>query len=122
MILENATIQDVYSVLLLISCALSIYSVYKSNNKDSAQDGSKEGKIEADMENIKGTLGEIKDSIKAVDKKLDDKYEKMQQELTDLSVLNQRLLENYKSLHKRVDEFNGRLLVVEKIINAKGVE
>lgn len=122
MILDEMTIQNIYNVILLVSCSLSIYSVYKSNNKDSAQDGSKDGKIEADMENIKDTLTEIKDSLKTVDKKLDEKYEKMQTDFKDLSLSNQRLIENYKSLHKRVDDFNQRLLTVEQIINTRGAE
>lgn len=107
--MENLNFNTVYSVMIFVSCALSIYSIIKNNNKDTQQAGIDSGIMENDMKNIKESLDDIKKSVNGLDSKVDEKYGTIEKDFRELLIANTKLEQAYKSLHHRVDEITNEL-------------
>lgn len=110
---ENLSVSNIYAVLVFISCLLSIASVFRSNKKDSQQDGANAGEVQADLRYIKQQLEEIKHGMTDTDVKIDRKFETIEKEYRDLLLSNTELTQQYKSLHRRVDEMNQKITTLE---------
>ena len=106
---ENLSLSNVYAVLVFISCVLSIISVLKSGKKDSQQDGVSDGEVQSDLRYIKQQLEEIKHGMTNTDVKIDRKFENIEKDYRDLLMSNTELIQQYKSLHRRVDTIDQQI-------------
>lgn len=102
--MENLDLHSLYSVMLLFSCGLSIYSIFRNNSKDTQKDGVNEGTMQTDLAYIKDLLDKLDKTMSDLDAKMEAKYSAIEKEFRDLLIANAKLEENYKILHKRVDE------------------
>lgn len=107
--MSGLTLDNLYSVMVFFSCALSIYSVYSAHTKDSQNNGIDEGIMATDVKYIKESLDDIKKSVTNLDTKVESKYGQLETDFRQLLISNTKLQESYKSLHKRVDELNEKL-------------
>lgn len=113
--MDNLTIETIYSVMVLVACGLGIYNVFKNHNTDYEKSGIDEGTKMSDLNHIKEALDKIEKSMKSLDAKVDDKYRTIEQDFRELLISNTRLEEQYKSLHKRVDEVCKQLHTNEEV-------
>lgn len=104
--MSELSINDVYLVMVFVSCALSIYSAYRTHNKESQVNGVDEGIMTTDMNYIKESLEKIEKSVSNLDDKMESKYTSIESDFRQLLISNTKLSESYKSLHKRVDELS----------------
>ncbi len=106
---ENLSVSNVYAVLVFISCVLSIIGVLKSSKKDSQKDGANAGEVQSDLRYIKQQLEEIKRGMTDTDVKIDRKFENIERDYRNLLMSNTELIQQYKSLHRRVDNIDKQI-------------
>ena len=58
---------------------------------------------------IKESLDDIKFSVVNLEQKVENKYAQLENDVKELLISNTELKQNYKSLHRRVDEFEKKL-------------
>lgn len=102
--MENLDLHSLYSVMLMFSCALSIYSIFRNNSKENQQNGVDEGIAQNDLIHIKQSLDKIENSVNDLNDKMERKYSDIEKEFREVLIANAKLEQNYKILHKRVDE------------------
>lgn len=110
---ENLSVSNVYAVLVFISCVLSIIGVLKNSKKDSQQDGVSDGEVQSDLRYIKQQLEEIKHGMINTDVKIDRKFENIEKDYRNLLMSNTELIQQYKSLHRRVDTIDQQITNLE---------
>lgn len=107
--MSGLTLDNLYSVMVFFSCGLSIYSVYSARTKESQNNGVDEGIMATDIKYIKESLDDIKSSVANLEQKVENKYAQLENDVKELLISNTELKQSYKSLHRRVDEFEKKL-------------
>lgn len=104
--MDGLTISHVYEVLVFVACAMGIYNIIHNYNRQHEQNGVTDGAMSTDISYIKSSLKSIETSIDKLDEKLERRYSDLEHEFRDVLISNNTLEQNYKSLHKRVDELS----------------
>lgn len=108
--MENINAGTVYSLLLIIVAVCSICGFFIGQKKQVREDAESDTGIKKDLKNLQQAMGELKDSIKAIESKLEhDREERRkdmsecQKNVTELAMKVGRVEQDCKSAHKRID-------------------
>lgn len=91
------------AIIGLLVAACSIAAFLLGRRKEANLEGKNSGIMESEIKNISRQIQDMKESFDKVNTKLEVGDEKREREYRETIIKVTELLQNYKSLHKRVD-------------------
>jgi uncharacterized protein HemX len=120
--MENVNASTVYSLLLIIVAVCSICGFVLGQRKQIREDAESDTGIKKDLKTLQQAMNDLKESIKAIEDKLEhDREERRkdmseyQKNVTELSFKVGKIEQDCKSAHKRID-------YLQKIMRVKDTE
>lgn len=120
--MENVNASTVYSLLLIIVAVCSICGFVLGQRKQIREDAESDTGIKKDLKTLQQAMNDLKESIKAIEDKLEhDREERRkdmseyQKNVTELAFKVGKVEQDCKSAHKRID-------YLQKIMRVKDTE
>lgn len=120
--MENVNASTIYSLLLIIVAVCSICGFVLGQRKQIREDAESDTGIKKDLKTLQQAMNDLKESIKAIEDKLEhDREERRkdmseyQKNVTELSFKVGKIEQDCKSAHKRID-------YLQKIMRVKDTE
>lgn len=120
--MENVNVSTFYSLLLIMVAVCSICGFFIGQKKQVREDAESDTGIKKDLKTLQQAMNDLKDSVKAIEDKLEhDREERRkdmseyQRNITDLAMKVGKIEQDCKSAHKRID-------YIQKIMRVRDVE
>lgn len=120
--MENVNASTIYSLLLIIVAVCSVCGFVLGQRKQIREDAESDTGIKKDLKTLQQAMNDLKESIKAIEDKLEhDREERRkdmseyQKNVTELSFKVGKIEQDCKSAHKRID-------YLQKIMRVKDTE